>query len=131
VEVDRVEGEGVALGRGERAIEVLLVDAELRRLGARVQAARVPAHHAGARVDAQADGAPGTAPADALDLGHEVDVEVYVERCEDVEVPLGDVGAGVADLAGQEAAGERTHHLSGRAGVEAESRVVAGRGEAP
>ena len=45
VEVRRVDGEIVPRGDLEGAVQVLLVDAELGRTGAAVEALRVPAHH--------------------------------------------------------------------------------------
>ena len=121
VHVQRVDREAVTTGGVEGGAEVLLVDAELGRPGAAVQALGVAAHDAAARVDAQADGRARAAAAVALDLAEQVEVHVHAGGRDDVEVALRDVGAGEADLGGGEPVLEGVPHLARRAGVDADA----------
>ena len=125
-----VDGEAMARGARHGLVEVLVVDAELCRARAAVQALRVTAHHPFAGIEAQPDGSPWAAPPDAVDLREQIHVDVQREGRDDVEVARRDVGARVADLLGREAAGEGVLYLARRTGVEADRLRVAGRCDA-
>ena len=84
---------------------------------------------AGPRVDPDADARARRPPAVPLDLADGVEVQVDRVREQDVEVALGDVRAGVADLVGLPAAFERADDLAGRAGVDADALRGARRSE--
>ena len=131
VEVDRVHRQAVARGRVHRLVEPVLVDPELRGAVARVLEAGVVAGAPG-RVHPDPDRAARGAPPDPLDLADGVEVEAETVRGEDdVQVALGDVRAGVADLVGEEAALEGAGHLARRAGVDAHALGRARRAQAP
>ena len=89
----------------------------------------------GAGVDAQPDPAPrwqlGRPPPDALDLAHRVEVDVDRRAEEHVEVALGDVRAGEADLLGSPAVLEGVEDLAGRARVDADGAGLARTAERP
>ena len=105
----------------DRLGQAVLVDAELRRAVAAVGEARVIAGPGG-RVHAQPDRPAGRPPADPFDLADRVEVEVDRQRQDRVEVALGQVRAGVADLLGRPAALDRALDLAGRAGVDPDER---------
>ena len=128
MEVDRVDGQRMLGGRRERLVEPLETDAELRRPVAAVLEVVVVAG-ARARIDTDPDRRARRAAAIALDLADRVEVEVDAVRQQHVEVALGDVRAGVADLVGPPAALERAQHLAGRAGVDTDCAGLAGRAE--
>ncbi len=117
VEVERVHDERVAARGLDRVVEPVRGDPELRRPLTRIrEMLRVAGPGAG--VDPEPDGATRRATPDAFDLAHGVEVEPDRVGEEDVEVTLGDVGPGVADLRGLPAVGERVEHLARRAGVD-------------
>ena len=93
----------VAGRRLERLRQVVLVDAELRRAVAAVREPGVVAG-AGGRVDPKADRRTRRPPPESLDLADRVEIDVDRLGQEDVQVALGDVRAGVADLVGPPAA---------------------------
>ena len=129
VEVERVDDEPVAARGVDRVVEPVVGDAELGRPVARVgELLRVA--RPGAGVDADPDRAARRPPPDPLDLADGVEVEPDRVREQDVEVALGDVGAGVADLVGLPAVGEGVQDLAGRAGVDADAAGLAGPPEA-
>ena len=103
VEVERVDREVVSRGDGKRVVEPVQPDPELGRPVAGVLEVRVVAG-ADARVEPDADRRAGRTPPVALDLADGVEVEVDAVGEQEVEVALGDVRAGVADLVGQPAA---------------------------
>ncbi len=72
---------------------------------------------AGAWIDAQAYAPARGEAADAVELRHQVGVDVHAAREDGDQLALGEVGAGDADLRGQEAVGQRVLDLSGRAHV--------------
>ena len=132
VEVDGVDGEVVAPRDRERLVELLGVDAELRRLLAAVDAEallvggrgadrHVGVGGAGPGVHADADATPGPAPPEALELRDQVDVHVHARGQDGVEVGVAQVRPRVADLGGQPAVGEAVLHLARRADVESDA----------
>ena len=73
---------------------------------------------AAARVDADPDGAPARPAAHAIDLRQEVDVQMDLRMRQDhIEVAIGEVRAGVADLVLAPPVLERPLHLTRRAHV--------------
>ena len=127
MEVERVHGEPWARG-GDGVIEPVGRDAELRRAIAGVgETLRVAG--AGARVDPDADGPTGSASAHPLDLADAVEVDPDRMRQEHVEVALGHVRAGVADLRRLPAVGERVVDLARRARVDPDAAGRPGRAE--
>ncbi len=117
MEVDRVDGQRVLGGHGERLVEPLETDTEFRRPVARVLQVHVVAG-ARSRIDSDPDRRGRGAAAVPGYLADRVKVEVDPVRQQHVEIALGDVRAGVADLVGPPAALERTQHLAGRARVD-------------
>jgi len=125
VDVERRELDPVAAGGREGLVQAILVDAELRRPGAAVGELVVVAG-AGRRVDPDPEGsrprlvrAPRREPpSDPFELADRVEVQVERMGQDDVEIALGDVRAGVADLLGRPAALERAEDLARRAGVD-------------
>ena len=128
VEMDRVDLEVVPRGGGHRLVQPLQPDPELGRPVARVLEVLVVAG-AGARVDPDPDRAARCAPSVALDLADRVEVQVDAVGEQHVEVALGHVGAGVADLLGAPAALDRPLDLARRAGIDADALRAAGRAE--
>ena len=84
---------------------------------------------ADSRVDPDPDRRPRRSPAVALDLADRVEVEVDAAGEQDVEVALGDVRAGVADLVGAPAALHGALHLARRAGIDPDALRGPGRAE--
>jgi hypothetical protein len=111
VEVHGVDRQPVPSSRLQRIVEPVPADPELRAPLAAVREAREVAG-AGARIDAQADRPAGRAPAEPLDLADGVEVDVEARLEDDVEVALGNVRAGVADLVGPPAVGDRVADLA-------------------
>ena len=117
VEMDRVDPQPMARGRRDRVVEPLEADPELGRPVSGVLEVLVVAG-ADPRIDPDPDRRPGRSPAVALDLADRVEVEVDAAGEQDVEVALGDVRAGVADLVGAPAALDGALHLARRAGID-------------
>jgi hypothetical protein len=124
VHVDRVDPQVVLGGDRERLVQLLGEDPELRRPGARVErlvgggSSLGAPGRAGAGVHADPDRGAGRPPSPPAELRQQVQVHVHAGGEEDVQVALGDVRAGVADLLGLPAVLEDQANLLRRARVD-------------
>ena len=125
MEVDRLDGEVVATGGLDRLGQPFFVDPEFRRPLPTVGEALVVAS-ADAGIDPEPDPTARCPPPDPLDLADRVEVEMNADGEERVEVALGQVGAGEADLLREPAVGQGMLDLARRAGVDAHSPGRAG-----
>ena len=89
--MDGVDRQVVLAGDGQRLLEPVQPDTELRRPAAVLEVR--PIAGTGPRVDAQADGASRGATAVAANLADRIEVDVDVVGEEHVEVSLRDVRA--------------------------------------
>ena len=124
--MDRVDRQPVTRRGRERLVDPVLVDPEFRRPDAAVGELVVVAG-AGTRVDPEPDRswrqvAGRQPPAEPLNLADRVEVQVDRLDEDGVEVAIGQVGRGDADLGRGPAALDGAAHLTGRAGVDPDQR---------